>query len=93
MDNEFIKLVVFVLENKELVFIECMIVNVNCFVGVMLFGEFVKCYGYVGLVENIIMVKFKGMVGGSFGVFFVCGICFDFEGDLNDYVGKGLFGG
>lgn len=69
------------------------IINCDCFIGVWLFGEIVKCYGNQGMVDSLIIICFKGMAGQSFGVWNVGGLYMYLEGDVNDYVGKGMIGG
>lgn len=67
--------------------------NTDRSVGAMLSGEIAKKYGGEGLKENTISVNFKGSAGQSFAAFLAHGISFRLEGDVNDYVGKGLSGG
>ncbi len=38
-------------------------------------------------------VRFRGSAGQSFGAFLAKELCFELEGEANDYVGKGLSGG
>ena len=50
-------------------------------------------YGYDGLPDSTINIKFKGSAGQSFGAFLVSGVSFKLEGETNDYFAKGLSGG
>ena len=59
----------------------------------MVSGEIARKFGSTGLPDDSICVKFRGSAGQSFGAFLSQGITFEFEGDANDYVGKGLSGG
>ena len=61
--------------------------------GAMLSGAIAKRYGYAGLRDGAIHVKFKGTAGQSFGAFLAKGVTLELEGEANDYVGKGLSGG
>src|SRR5690606_19928607 len=56
-------------------------------------SEVTKKYGAQGLPEDTIRIHFKGSAGQSFGAFMPKGMTFIVEGDVNDYVGKGLSGG
>ena len=59
----------------------------------MLSGYISKKYGFEGLKENSIHLKFKGTTGQAFGAWLCNGVLFEVEGEANDYVGKGLSGG
>jgi glutamate synthase (NADPH/NADH) large chain len=67
--------------------------NVNRTVGTMLGSEVTRKYGAAGLPEGTIDLTFIGSAGQSFGAFVPCGITLRIEGDVNDYLGKGLSGG
>lgn len=45
------------------------------------------------MVKVLVVFCFKGIVGQSFGVWNVGGLYLYLEGDVNDYVGKGMIGG
>lgn len=62
-------------------------------VGTLLSHELTKLYGYEGLAEKTIAIKFSGSAGQSFGAFATRGLLLALEGEANDYVGKGLSGG
>lgn len=68
------------------------VVNIDCIVGVRLVGVIVFCYGNIGF-EGLINFMFNGSVGQSFGVFNLLGMMLVLEGEVNDYVGKGMYGG
>jgi glutamate synthase domain-containing protein 2/glutamate synthase domain-containing protein 1/glutamate synthase domain-containing protein 3 len=67
--------------------------NTNRATGTALSSAIAKKYGLKGLPEDTIWVDFEGTAGQSFGAFLAQGVTFHFEGDANDYVGKGLSGG
>ncbi len=67
--------------------------NTNRTVGTMLSGEVAKRFGFAGLPDDTIHLKFTGSAGQSFGAFLSRGITLELEGESNDYVGKGLSGG
>lgn len=92
-DNKFIFEVELIFDKGFFFCIECDIVNIDCVMGILFFYYVFKRFGEVGFFMDIIYVNIKGLVGQFFGVFFVFGIILEFEGDVNDYVGKGLFGG
>ncbi|MCW8965164.1 MAG: glutamate synthase-related protein, partial [Candidatus Pacearchaeota archaeon] len=81
------------LNKKEPVNLSVSIRNSNRSVGATLSYEVSKRYGSLGLPEDTIKVKLKGVAGQSFGAFLARGIEFELEGDANDYLGKGLSGG
>src|SRR4029077_17453233 len=62
-------------------------------VGTMLSGEVARRYGAEGLPEDTIQIKFTGSAGQSFGAFLAKGILLTLEGDANDYLAKGIWGG
>ena len=67
--------------------------NVNRVVGTITGSEVTRKHGPKGLPEDTISINFKGSAGQSFGAFVPKGMTFDIEGDVNDYLGKGLSGG
>tara|TARA_B100000902_G_scaffold395335_1_gene453698 strand:- start:227 stop:2938 length:2712 start_codon:yes stop_codon:yes gene_type:complete len=69
------------------------IANHNRSTGAMLSGVIAKKYGYSGLKEDTIHIRFKGTTGQAFGAWLCTGILMEVEGEANDYVGKGLSGG
>jgi glutamate synthase domain-containing protein 3 len=73
--------------------IELPIRNVNRTVGARMSGRIVSIHGPKGLPDGAINVKFYGSAGQSFGAFLSPGITFRVEGDVNDYLGKGMSGG
>jgi glutamate synthase (NADPH/NADH) large chain len=92
LDWNLMKLAEKAIENKEKVFAELPIINVNRTIGTMLSNEITKKYGAKGLPNGTIHFKFTGTAGQSFGAFSTNGIKLELEGDANDYVGKGLCG-
>ena len=93
LDHGMIKQSVTAIKNKEKVWMAMPITNVDRTVGAMLSGEVAKVYGDAGLPEDTINARFTGSAGQSFGAFVSKGITFRVEGDVNDYLGKGLCGG
>jgi glutamate synthase (ferredoxin) len=81
------------IEKGEKVIAELPIRNVNRVVGTITGSEITKKYGPKGLPEDTIRIHFKGSAGQSFGAFMPKGMTFTLEGDVNDYLGKGLSGG
>ncbi|MGC8771579.1 MAG: glutamate synthase large subunit [Brevinematia bacterium] len=93
LDRKLIELAKPALEKTEKVYKELEIKNVNRTTGAMLSGAVCKKYGEMGLNEDTIHFKFKGVAGQSFGAWLAKGITFELEGLANDYVGKGISGG
>jgi glutamate synthase (NADPH/NADH) large chain len=81
------------IEKGEKVVAELPVRNVNRVVGTITGSEVTLKHGAKGLPEDTIRIKFKGSAGQSFGAFMPPGMTFSVEGDVNDYVGKGLSGG
>jgi len=71
---------------------EYRIVNTDRTVGTRLAGVIAKKYGNDGFTGEITL-KFKGSAGQSFAAFNLPGMKIILEGEANDYVGKGLYGG
>jgi len=67
--------------------------NINRTTGAMLAAEVSKATKGQDLPEDTIKFKFNGSAGQSFGCFATKGMTFEIEGDVNDYMGKGLSGG
>ncbi|GBD23121.1 Ferredoxin-dependent glutamate synthase 1 [bacterium HR29] len=93
LDNQLIELAKPALERGEKVRIELPIRNINRAVGTMLGSELTRRYGFNGLPDDTIELRFKGSAGQSLGAFLPAGITIYLEGDANDYIGKGLSGG
>jgi glutamate synthase (ferredoxin) len=93
LDQELLKLAEPALERGEKVTIELPIRNVNRTVGTILGSDLTRKYGFDGLPDDTITLKFRGSAGQSFGAFVPRGISLWLEGDSNDYTGKGLSGG
>jgi len=81
------------IERGEKVVAEVPIRNIHRVVGTITSGEVTKKHGAPGLPEDTIRITFKGSAGQSFGAFMTRGMTFTVEGDVNDYLGKGLSGG
>lgn len=93
LDRKLIELAKPALDKTEKVYKELEIKNVNRTTGAMLSGAVCKKYGEMGLNEDTIHFKFKGVAGQSFGAWLAKGVTFELEGLANDYVGKGISGG
>jgi glutamate synthase (ferredoxin) len=93
LDNELIELSRDALESKQPVEFSLPIRNVNRTVGTILGSELTRKYGFSGLPDDTITIRFEGSAGQSFGAFLPFGITLWLEGDSNDYIGKGLSGG
>ncbi|MBM7557394.1 glutamate synthase large subunit [Halanaerobacter jeridensis] len=81
------------LEKEEKVTIDREINNTNRTVGTMLSGLIAKEYGEEGLADDTININLTGYAGQSFGAFAMKGLTLKLEGQANDYVAKGMFGG
>jgi glutamate synthase (ferredoxin) len=66
--------------------------NINRVVGTILGHEITKRH-WEGLPEDTVWLHFQGSAGQSFGAFVPKGVTLELEGDVNDYLGKGLSGG
>ncbi len=93
LDNVLIAQSLPAIDEKKPVTIESNIRNINRTVGTMLSSQVARKYGFIGLPDDTIKIKFKGSAGQSFGAFLAHGISLTLEGEANDYVGKGLSGG
>jgi glutamate synthase (NADPH) large chain len=93
IDNKLIELCQPALTGKQAVNETIQVRNVDRTIGGMLAGEVARRFGKEGLPEGTIRLNFKGTAGQSFGAFATTGMELNLEGDVNDYVGKGLSGG
>lgn len=93
LDRQIIRSAQKAIEEKEEVNLDYAIKNTDRAVGTMLSGMVAGKYGYDGLPDSTINIKFKGSAGQSFGAFLVSGVSFKLEGETNDYFAKGLSGG
>lgn len=93
LDRQIIRSTQKAIEEKEEVNLDYAIKNTDRAVGTMLSGMIAGKYGYDGLPDSTINIKFKGSAGQSFGAFLVSGVSFKLEGETNDYFAKGLSGG
>ena len=93
MDNQLIEMAKESILNGTKTYNDIIITNVNRTLGTLLSSEVTRKYGENGLPNNTIHFKMKGSAGQSFGAFLTSGITFEVEGEVNDYVGKGLCGG
>ena len=93
LDRELIAAAEPALETGEAVTINREINNTNRTAGTMLSGAIAKEYGEEGLPDDTITVNLTGYAGQSFGAFAMQGLTIKLEGQANDYVAKGMFGG
>ncbi len=69
------------------------ITNRDRSVGARLSGEIARLYEDEGLPPATIQLTFRGVAGQSFGAFCNRGMRLVLEGEAQDYVGKGMYGG
>jgi glutamate synthase domain-containing protein 2/glutamate synthase domain-containing protein 1/glutamate synthase domain-containing protein 3 len=81
------------IEDKQPVTLDLPIRNINRTVGARLSGAIVGRHGPKGLPPGTIKLNFTGSAGQSLGAFLAPGVAIRVEGDVNDYVGKGMSGG
>jgi len=93
LDHQLIEQAHDALEHRTPVELSLPIRNVHRTVGAMLSGEIASRYGSEGLPDDTIRLHFAGSAGQSFGAFLAKGVTLTLEGDVNDYLGKGLSGG
>nr|WP_239000955.1 glutamate synthase large subunit [Jiangella asiatica] len=93
LDNQLIALATDALESGDPVRVQLEVRNVNRTVGTMLGHEVTKRTGGTGLPDGTIDVTLVGSAGQSFGAFLPAGVTLRLEGDVNDYLAKGLSGG
>jgi glutamate synthase (ferredoxin) len=93
LDNTLIEKCEAAIERKEKVKLELAIKNVNRTVGTMLSAELARRYDTDALPPDLIELHFTGSAGQSFAAFMARGITVRVEGEVNDYLAKGLSGG
>ncbi len=81
------------IDDGEPITLDLPIRNINRTVGTVLSSEVTKRHGARGLEEDTIQLNFRGTAGQSLMAFGVRGVTVRVEGDVNDYLGKGLSGG
>ncbi|HKZ73567.1 MAG TPA: glutamate synthase large subunit, partial [Steroidobacteraceae bacterium] len=67
--------------------------NFNRSIGARVSGEIARRWGSYGMEDRPLVVRLRGNVGQSFGVWNAGGLHLHLEGDANDYVGKGMAAG
>lgn len=80
------------LEQGKSVEIHARIKNTDRSAATRLSSEVTRRYGGAGLPEGTIKVHLEGVAGQSFGAFAARGIHLSIQGEVNDYLGKGLSG-
>src|SRR5262249_51528574 len=93
LDNLLLELAKDALEYKTPVELQLPIRNANRTVGTIFGSEVTRRYGFDGLQDDTVKIRFTGSAGQSFGAFLPRGVTMTLEGDANDYFGKGLSGG
>ncbi len=93
MDRDLIQRARPALDDREPVHIETPVRNIHRAVGTMLSSEICGRFGAAGLPENTITLSLTGTAGQSLGAFLSPGVTIRLEGDVNDYLGKGMSGG
>jgi len=82
----------FVQKNNGVFDQEHTITNTDRAVGGRISGAIAREHGDYGF-EGTLNLQFKGSAGQSFGVFNIKGLHLRMEGEVNDYMGKGMNGG
>ncbi|MFC1512116.1 glutamate synthase large subunit [Candidatus Latescibacterota bacterium] len=93
LDNNILAATEQSLKNKKAVTVSFPIRNIHRAVGTLLSNEITRRYGAKGLPDNTINILLKGSAGQSLGAFLAPGITLRIEGNVNDYLGKGMSGG
>ncbi len=92
LDQEILRQVKDSIDNVNPVELEMKIRNIHRTVGTITSNYIVKKYGSKGLPDDTVTLKFNGYAGQSFGAFASKGMTLIMEGEVNDYLGKGLSG-
>ena len=92
LDQQLVKDCAAALEKDKAVQLDLPIRNIDRTACTMLSYEISKRYGQDGLPEDYITLNFSGSAGQSFSAFGAKGLTLIVDGDINDYVGKGLSG-
>ncbi len=82
-----------IITTGKFVNLDLKIKNTNRTIGAEISGKLTKELGGQGLKKDQLTINFTGSAGQSFGAFLVPGINFKIQGDVNDYLGKGMSGG
>lgn len=90
-DNEILEKIKPALEQGQQIKLTMDIKNTDRTFGTILGSEITRTYKSIN--EDSVWIKCKGAGGQSFGSFIPKGVTLEVEGDINDYVGKGLSGG
>ncbi len=93
LDLELMSRVAPALEHGKRVEVDVPIRNDHRTVGTIISSEIARRYGFKGLPDDTITLRFRGAAGQSFGAFASRGMTLLLEGEANDFVGKGLSGG
>ena len=67
--------------------------NIHRSVGAFLSGEITRRHGFWGLPDGALALNLTGSAGQSLGAFLAPGMRISIEGEVNDYLGKGMHGG
>ncbi|MBQ3388064.1 MAG: glutamate synthase large subunit [Thermoguttaceae bacterium] len=81
------------LQRGEPAWLTLPIQNVHRTVGTRLSSLISRKFGPAGLPDDTVQLYLHGVAGQSFGAFLAHGVTLVLEGEVNDYLGKGLSGG
>ncbi|MDR2421862.1 MAG: glutamate synthase large subunit, partial [Deltaproteobacteria bacterium] len=93
LDDRLLPKVLPAIESGAPIVINHPVKNTDRAVGAKISSRIIRKYGSIGLPDDSVVLKLKGIAGQSFGAFVAKGLTLDLEGEANDYVGKGLSGG
>jgi glutamate synthase domain-containing protein 2/glutamate synthase domain-containing protein 1/glutamate synthase domain-containing protein 3 len=92
LDDKLLSLILPSIEKGTPMVIQTTVKNTDRTVGAKLSSRVVRRYALAGLPPDTITINLKGIAGQSFGAFAARGVTLRIEGEVNDYVGKGLSG-
>jgi len=92
LEQELITISMVTLEKGINAYMQMPIRNVNREFGKIPSHEVTKSYNMIGFPTYMILVKIIGSAGQSLGQFLYSGVTLELEGDISDYVCKGLSG-
>jgi glutamate synthase (NADPH/NADH) large chain len=92
LDQKILAQVKDAIDNVTPVVVNMKLRNIHRTVGTITSNYIAKKYGSKGLPDDTITLNFNGYAGQSFAAFASKGMTFVMEGEVNDYLGKGLSG-
>jgi len=93
LDNRLLKAADELIKTGQPQILNLKIRNINRTIGAEISGKIVRQLGVQKLKKDSLTINFTGSAGQSFGAFLIPGINFNIQGDVNDYMGKGMTGG